>query len=72
MSRSPYKDRPRLHVDTTKHELGDVVTVGNVRWAIRSIRDDHVTLEALNSSAGASVWHTTLNRLPAPQKEHRS
>lgn len=47
---------PRWAVD-------DVVTIGAVRWAIRSIQGNRVQLEALNANAGI-IWDTTLDKLP--------
>ncbi|QTV79462.1 ParB/RepB/Spo0J family partition protein [Microbacterium sp. NIBRBAC000506063] len=68
--RGPYKPRTRLHVDQTTHHEGDTVIVGAVRWIIRTITDQDVTLEASNASPGI-IWRTTLNNLPDPVKEQR-
>lgn len=71
MSPSPYRRAPRLHVDITRHEVDDVITTGGRRWIIREIHDDgRVYLEASNASP-AIGWHTTLDNLPDPIKEHR-
>lgn len=71
MSPSPYRRAPRLHVDITRHEVDDVVTVAGRRWIIRQIRSDgSVYLEASNASP-AIGWRTTLDLLPDPIKEHR-
>ena len=68
MSRGPYKRRPRLIVDATKHQEGDVVQVGRKRWLIVTIRGQTVTLTATNADP-AIHWHTTLDKLPTPIKE---
>lgn len=68
MTRGPYRRAPRLHVKTAKHERGDVLLIGTVRWIIRTINGTNVTLEAANADPGIT-WHTTLSNLPAPTKE---
>lgn len=68
MSRGPYRHTPRLHVDTTTHQVGDAVHVGSTRWLIRSIQGDQVVLEASSAVAGI-IWKTTLTNLPTPTKE---
>ncbi|WP_449408031.1 hypothetical protein [Microbacterium maritypicum] len=70
MTRTPYKRRPRLLVDVTRHELGDVVTVGNTRWKIQELNGDRAVLEAMNIPGGI-IWRTTLDRLPEPKKDRR-
>lgn len=67
MSPSPYKRKPRLKVDLARHEEGDVITVGNRRWIIRTIRRQEVYLEASDSDSRIG-WRTTLDKLPAPTK----
>lgn len=67
MNLSPYKRRPRLHVDQTKHQEGDVIPLGTKRWLITSIRGQQVSLTAANADP-AIHWHTTLDKLPAPTK----
>lgn len=52
---------PRPHTETWA--VGDVVTFGRERWAVRVLTDDAVELEALNAAAGI-WWRTTLDRLP--------
>ena len=53
---SAVKAAPRWAVD-------DVVTLGSVRWAVRSIQGKRVQLEALNANAGI-IWNTTTDLLP--------
>lgn len=67
---SPYKRKPRLRVAIDRHEVGDVVNVGQTRWAIRDIEGKNVRLEAMNVSAGI-IWRTTLDLLPDPVKVRR-
>lgn len=43
-------------------QIGDVLTLGRERWAIRVLTDETVELEALNTDN--IWWRTTLNRLP--------
>lgn len=43
--------------------VGDVVTLGSVRWAVRSVQGKRVQLEALNALAGI-IWNTTTDLLP--------
>lgn len=50
-------------------QVGDTITIGAVRWVIRSIQGDAVTLEAANVQPGIT-WHTTLDNLPE-QKDDR-
>lgn len=51
--------RPR----TATWEVGDVVTIGRERWAVRTLTGEQVELEALNTTGGI-WWTTTLDRLP--------
>lgn len=67
---SPYKRKPRLRVAIDRHEVSDIVNVGQTRWAIREIDGQNVVLEAMNVSAGI-IWRTTLNLLPDPVKARR-
>lgn len=57
----PTKEAPVRYV-------GDAVTLGAVRWTIRTIDGDQVVLEASNVQPGIT-WRTTLDRLPDPVKE---
>lgn len=43
--------------------VGDVVTLGRERWAIRVITGTRVELEAFNTLSGI-WWTTTLDRIP--------
>lgn len=66
--RGPYRKHSRLLVKDETWGLRDVVTVGRVRWIIRSIAGQDVNLTASNASPRVD-WHTTLDHLP--QKTRR-
>lgn len=68
MNLSPYKRRPRLQIDKTKHQEADVLLVGTKRWLITSINGQKVALTAANADPPIH-WHTTLDKLPKPTKE---
>ena len=55
----PEGPRPR----SVAWQVGDVVTFGRERWAVRVLTGDAVELEALNAASGI-WWRTTLDRLP--------
>jgi hypothetical protein len=55
------KNKPRRR--TLTWQLGDTVTVGGIRYAIRNIHAETVELEALNTSTCGMWWTTTLTRL---------
>lgn len=63
--RGPYKKRSKLTVDDNAWRVGDIVTVGRIRWIIQALTNlGDVALEASDSSAKRIHWTTTLDRLP--------
>ncbi|WOF23814.1 hypothetical protein N8K70_03800 [Microbacterium betulae] len=57
-------ETPRPRPVVARWTVGDVVTIGNVRWLIRWAAGDVVILASTNRSNGACVWETTRDRLP--------
>ncbi len=49
---------------TTTWEVGDVLMVGRVRWAIRTITGTAVELESMSEPNASTWWTTDLANLP--------
>lgn len=49
---------------TKTWEVGDLVSIGSARWAIRTITKKAVELELMNNPNAAIWWNTTLANLP--------
>ena len=49
-------------MNRSRWRVGDVVTIGRTRWAIRTVKSTAIVLEGLNTDR--IVWRTSLDLLP--------